>query len=114
MMSGECTALRLWFLSSCLIFNVLFCFEHSGQPAGRPAEARALTNPIRDEMTKLSLCTSAQHSITGCQYTVILYSYQNSAVTLKLLQNITVAVHLVTLCAGLKQVFFPHNIVPVL
>jgi hypothetical protein len=102
----------LWFLSSCFISNVLFYFENSG----RPAEARALTNPIRDEMTKLSLCTSAQHSITGCQYTVILYSYQNSAVTLKPLQNITVAVHLVTLCGGLKQVlfFFPTSSVPAL
>jgi hypothetical protein len=60
-------------------------------------------------MTKLSLCTSAQHSITGCHYTVILSSYQNSAVTLKLQQNITVAVHLVTLCGGLKQVLFFHT-----
>jgi hypothetical protein len=58
-------------------------------------------------MTNLSLCTSAQYFITGCHYTVILYSYQHSALTLKLLKNTTVSTHLVPLCGGLQQVAPP-------
>jgi hypothetical protein len=90
----------------CALF-LLALFSMSSFILSTLAEARALTNPIRDEMTKLSLCTSAQHFITGCQYTVILYSCHNSAVTPKLLKNTTVSVPLVPLCGGLQQDFFP-------
>jgi hypothetical protein len=46
-------------------FFLLALFSMSSFILNTLAEAPALTNPIRDEMTKLSLCKSAQHFITG-------------------------------------------------